>query len=239
MDRLELSPMLTVAWFFLLLNSTKHFLSARTLDDPSPTSAPHHHIPLSLSFYMLDVLTEAHLSPRPTTSEFNGEQVPFAKPLGLFPSQPMPNAGQAAAGESTQTLDLPGMGFAFPTRATLQELEFGVVTTIDEALFKDSFGVVMVGKGQGMYVASSKHGASLMIAMRASFTGGESQDGLRLFGVHRRDLLESHVAVIGGTGKYENANGYAEIRTVNVSSSEREKTSERSYRVLLFNVYLG
>ncbi|KAJ1431932.1 Dirigent protein [Sesbania bispinosa] len=37
---------------------------------------------------------------------------------------------------------------------------------------------------------------------------------LVFFGVHRIVSNESYIAVVGGTGKYENARGYAKIETV-------------------------
>ncbi|KAF7142192.1 hypothetical protein RHSIM_Rhsim05G0006200 [Rhododendron simsii] len=55
-------------------------------------------------------------------------------------------------------------------------------------------GSVFVGKAQGMYVASSEDGSSHTMAMTISFVNGEYKGGLRLFGVHRRDDNESHVA---------------------------------------------
>lgn len=62
---------------------------------------------------------------------------------------------------------------------------------------------------------------------------------MRFFGVHRRDD-ESHVAVIGGTGKYENANGYATIKTMNLRSNSVGKESEGGgYKVLKFDVFLA
>ncbi|KAK2637559.1 hypothetical protein Ddye_032351 [Dipteronia dyeriana] len=38
------------------------------------------------------------------------------------------------------------------------------------------------------------------------------KDGLRFFEVYRKDGAESHIAVIGGTGKYNGANGYATVK---------------------------
>ena len=83
--------------------------------------------------------------------------------------------------------------------------------------------MLQVGKTHGIYVASLDDGSSHMMAMIASFMSGEYKDGLRLFGVHRTDVSESQIAVIGGTRKYHNANGYATIMTVNLGSTNLKK----------------
>lgn len=226
-------------WFFLLfLTIINQSLSARILGDPSST---HHHIRRSITFYVHDLLAQPSLSPSPFTTKVLNNQIPFPKPLGFFPPAggiPLPEYPNPNI--PTQTLDLPGIGISFPARATFQELELGKVLVIDEDLFQGEFGSVFVGKAQGMYVASSEDGTSHMMAMTVSFVNGEYRDGLRFFGVHRRDDDESHVAVIGGTGKYENANGYATIKTVNLRSNSVGKESEGGgYKVLKFDVFLA
>ncbi|CAI9091547.1 OLC1v1026604C2 [Oldenlandia corymbosa var. corymbosa] len=173
------------------------------------------------------------------TTKPNSHNLPFSKPLGYgnFP----PTGGVPFANlepdSPSKTLDLDGISVSF---ATLEELELGTVTTINENVYGGSiYGSSLIGKAQGMYVASSEDGNSHMMAMTACFIRNE--DCLRFFGVHRTDVNhESHVAVIGGSGKYQNANGYATIKTVDVSSSYAEKKhSNNMYKLLLFNVYLG
>lgn len=145
-----------------------------------------------------------------------------------------PNVGMN--GLHTHTLDLEGISMAFPAIATLQELELGTVIRIDEDIYKGSiYGSSLMGKAQGMYVASSEDGSSHMMAMTTTFLGNEYEDSLRFFGVHRGDVFESHIAVIGGTGKYHDANGYATVKIVNVTSNKNEE----AYKILSFNVYLG
>ncbi|XP_027364834.1 dirigent protein 16-like [Abrus precatorius] len=182
-------------------------------------------------------------SEKPDTTNVTG-QLPFPKPIGLHPPNggiPIPQSTSTIpiTASSTQTLDLSSIGFSFPARATLQELELGSVTSIDEELLKgDGDELQKLGKAQGVCVASSKDESSHMVAMTASFVKGEYQDGLRLFGVHRTDVFESHVAVIGGTGKYYGANGYAVVKVVDrVGSSTEGKVI--SSKFLLFDVYLS
>lgn len=189
---------------------------------------------------MLNVLSgKKHPSSKPTTTKV----VPFSKPLGYFPPYGgiplnIPDSIPITAKSSQQTLDLQGLIMSYPAVATLQELELGTVTTINEEIYEE--GSSILGQSEGIYVASSSENGSshhMMMAMTVSFNNNNNgdhdekiKDGLRFFGVHRTDVNESHVAVIGGFGKFHNANGYASIKTIN---------GNEDYKVLLFNVYLG
>ncbi|KAE8670711.1 Cleavage and polyadenylation specificity factor (CPSF) A subunit protein isoform 1 [Hibiscus syriacus] len=109
-------------------------------------------------------------------------------------------------------------------------LEFGAVVTIDATLFDGgSVDDSPLGKAQGVYVASSEGDAGHMMAMTTVFADGGFKNGLRFFGLHRRDASESHIALIGGTGKYTGANGYATVKVVKQGVN----------KLLLFNVYLS
>ncbi|CAN4105913.1 unnamed protein product [Withania somnifera] len=234
---------LAISWFlFLFLTLSNQSFSARNLhNNPSLANHHHHQARHETSFYMLDVLNQRHSSSRPASTRVKSHQLPFSKPLGYFPpvggiplTDTNPSVGMN--GLDTHTLDLEGISMTFPAIATLQELELGTVTTIDEDTYEGSiYGSSLMGKAQGMYVASSEDGNSHMMAMTATFLGKEYKDSLRFFGVHRRDVFESHIAVIGGTGKYHDANGYATVSIINVTSNK----SEGAYKILSFNVYLG
>ncbi|KAL5711120.1 hypothetical protein ACHQM5_021611 [Ranunculus cassubicifolius] len=54
---------------------------------------------------------------------------------------------------------------------------------------------------------------------------GNFRDSLRFSGVHRSSLLEWCIAIIGGTGKYEGANGYVAIKSVTVGVVNLENTT--------------
>lgn len=221
-----------VVMLLLFMTTINQSSSARTLGKPTPT---HNHGHYRITFLMPHMLNGTLPSEKPATTKVTGE-LPFQKPLGLFP----PNEGIPIPQSSTQTLDMSSIGFSFPTRATLQELEFGSVTSIDEELLEgDGDELQKLGRAQGVYVASSEDGNSHMVAMTASFVKGEYQDALRLFGVHRNDVFESHVAVIGGTGKYYGANGYAAVKVVNKIGSSTEEGKVTSSKFLLFDVYLS
>ncbi|XP_027185450.1 dirigent protein 25-like [Coffea eugenioides] len=208
----------TIAWFLLFLTIIHQSFSARTLGNSSQGNGDHH-ANLAISFSMPDALSQKHPSSRPVTTKVNG-QIPFSKPLGFFPpigGIPLANIDTIPmTGLPSQTIDLEGISMSFPAIATLQELELGTVTTINEDIYEGFvFGSSLLGKAQGISVASSEDGSSHMMAMTASFI------------------------VIGGTGKYQNANGFATVKTVNISSSLKGEESEEAYKLLLFNVYLG
>ncbi|XP_027913409.1 dirigent protein 10-like [Vigna unguiculata] len=156
---------------------------------------------------MRDVLngSSTQYSEKPTTVNVT-DQIPQSTatiPLNNAPSK---------------TLDLSTIGFSFPTRATLQELEYGSITSIDEDMLEsDGDKVKNVGKAEGVYVVSSKDGSSHIVAITASFLKG---DALRLFGVLKIDVFESHVAIIGGTRKYYDANGYVAVKVVHKVGSK-------------------
>ncbi|CAJ1811567.1 unnamed protein product [Sphenostylis stenocarpa] len=214
-----------VVMFMLLLFMTE-FSSARTLGN-SPSSN-HNHGHQSITFLMRDMLngSSTQYSDKPATTKVTG-QTPQSTPTIPLTA-------------SSQTLDLSTIGFSFPTRATLQELEYGSVASIDEELLQgDGDELQKLGKAQGVYVVSSEDGSSHMVAITASFLKGEYQDGLRLFGVHKTDVLESHVAVIGGTGKYYSANGYAAVKVVDKVGSSPKEGKVTSAKFLQFDVYLS
>ncbi|XP_068329798.1 dirigent protein 9-like [Pyrus communis] len=224
----------------LLTTATIHpSTAARSLGSSTPTHPHNHH---KITFLMRNVLNVTHPSSsmsKPSTTKVTS-QLPFSKPIGLLPPNggvPLPETIPA-----TQTLDLSGVGLFFPARATLQELELGIVTLIDEDIFESSgySGPQIIGKAQGIFVASSEDGSSHMMAMAAHFANSRFKDGLRFFGVHRTDVDErdgSHVAVIGGIGKYEGANGYATVSAVNNAGSN--SIWEEENKLLRLNIYLS
>ncbi|KAJ4848162.1 hypothetical protein Tsubulata_034121, partial [Turnera subulata] len=180
-------------------------------------------------------------SSKPATPQAT-DMIPFSKPLGFFPPdggiplQQQPNPAIPVTGSSAQTLDFSNIGLSFPARATLQELEFGSIKEINQDLFESTiYGSLVVGKAKGIFVASSEDGTTSMMAMTANFAGNEFKDGLKFFGAHKTDLRESHIAVIGGTGKYHNANGYAVIKAVDAGSHAAAGEANRKNEVLLFN----
>ncbi|ERN12277.1 hypothetical protein AMTRI_Chr08g163760 [Amborella trichopoda] len=124
-----------------------------------------------------------------------------------------------------------------PNGATVQGLQFGTITVIDDELTEShELGSSVVGKAQGFYVASSQDGSSHTMAVTALLEeGGKYEDSICFFGVHRTVAHESYVAVIGGTGKYQGAKGYATVQSLHPADDHATDGVET---LLQFTVYL-
>ncbi|GAU45797.1 hypothetical protein TSUD_87000 [Trifolium subterraneum] len=89
----------------------------------------------------------------------------------------------------------------------------------------EELGSGLVGKAQGFYIASSVEGTSQVMAFTAKFEENGYEDSLSFFGVHRTtQVSQSQLAIIGGTGKYVNANGFAIIKTFPVNNGQQHNT---------------
>ncbi|RVW49428.1 Dirigent protein 9 [Vitis vinifera] len=64
----------------------------------------------------------------------------------------------------------------------------------------------------------------------------QEEDTISFFGVHRTASPVSHIAVVGGTGEYENAKGYATIESLH---QEDQHTTDGVETVIQVNVYLS
>ncbi|KAL1806053.1 hypothetical protein ACET3Z_029121 [Daucus carota] len=210
---------------------------------PTPTAPgndPHH----TLSFFMHDILGGTNPSARAITGvvtnpALNG-QIPFAKPNGAnFPlNNGVPGNSNnnglidnnnipfltGLAGSKSNVITNNGNnnnnGFGFPGAqlpigSALQKLMFGTMTVIDDELTEGhELGSGLVGKAQGFYIVSSEDGNSQTMAFTAMFEHGGYADSLSFFGVHRTVVSESQLAIMGGTGKYVNAKGFAVVKTL-------------------------
>ncbi|KAH6810456.1 Disease resistance-responsive family protein [Perilla frutescens var. frutescens] len=146
----------------------------------------------------------------------NNNNVPFLTGLSGFTS----NVVQNNNGGSNNNIIGGSPGFPvlnsaqFPSGSTLQKLMFGTMTVFDDELTEGhELGSGLVGKAQGFYISSSEDGNSQTMAFTAMFTSGSYADSLSFFGVHRTAVAESHLAIMGGTGKYVNAKGFALVKT--------------------------
>ncbi|XP_028775782.1 dirigent protein 9-like [Neltuma alba] len=101
---------------------------------------------------------------------------------------------------------------ALPLGATLlDKVLFGRVTVMDYEVTRGrDVGSKVIGRAQGFHLASSWDGTSKTVAFTV-LLADEEEDTISFFGVHRTAEIESGVAVVGGTGKYENAKGYAKL----------------------------
>ncbi|XP_022764558.1 dirigent protein 25-like [Durio zibethinus] len=128
-------------------------------------------------------------------------------------------------------------GGQLPSGSTLQKLMFGTMTVIDDELtVGHELGSGFLGKAQGFYVASSIDGTSQTMAFTAMFESSHYADTLSFFGVHRTGVSESHLAIMGGTGKYVNAKGFAIVKTIPATNQQQETDGLET--VLEFTVYV-
>ncbi|CAN4104547.1 unnamed protein product [Withania somnifera] len=189
-----------------------------------------------LELYMHDILGGNNPTARPITGllgNIYSGQVPFARPLGFQPPKDgvaIPNSNGAMPTFNINGVPL-GTGLAGTTFAGNQNkqtstmttqlgpdglgLGFGTITVIDDYLTSSpELGTQNLGKAQGIYVSSSADGTTQMMAFTAMMEGGEYGDSLNFFGVFRIGSTMSRISVTGGTGKFKNACGFAEIRSL-------------------------
>uniref|UniRef100_J3LMK2 Dirigent protein n=1 Tax=Oryza brachyantha TaxID=4533 RepID=J3LMK2_ORYBR len=173
--------------------------------------------------------------PQGASNLIDGNNVPYVAGLGGTSATIVQSNGNTVNGGSKNTPFINAGDL--PSGVTLQNLLFGTTTVIDDELTEGhELGAAVVGRAQGFYVASSQDGTSKTLALTAMFDGGEEHgDTLSFFGVHRMAAPESHVAIIGGTGKYENAKGFAAIETLH---SGDEHTTDGVETLLQFSIHL-
>ncbi|KAG6508863.1 hypothetical protein ZIOFF_034245 [Zingiber officinale] len=124
-----------------------------------------------------------------------------------------------------------------PILARSQALEVGKMAIINEKLMGDlKLEQPQLGQVQGLYVTRMEGGNnSFMVTLRVSFTNVESEESLNLFGAYQPALPESHIAVVGGTGRFEDANGVARLKAVELTDNIDNKRMH--FRVLAVDVY--
>ncbi|GAB2235063.1 hypothetical protein Droror1_Dr00004342 [Drosera rotundifolia] len=194
-----------------------------------------------------------------------GGQVPFAKPNGaILPTNngvpvnignsglinnnniPFLTGLSGATPNVVQTngnnLFTGGNGFPVVNSAqlsagtTIQNLMFGTLTVIDDELTDgEALGSTMVGKAEGFYIVSSEDGTSQTMLLTTTFEESGYVDSLCFFGVHRTAVSESQLAIMGGTGKYAAAKGFATVKTLQPLDPHETDGVET---VLQFTVYV-
>ncbi|KAM2057008.1 hypothetical protein ACFX16_029749 [Malus domestica] len=200
-----------------------------------------------LTFFLHDIIGGSNPSARAVTGIvanpannnnngiINNNNVPFFTGLGG-------NAGNNLIQNNGNNNIIGGNGLPYlngaqlPPGITLQKLMFGTLTVFDDELTEGhELGSGLLGRAQGFYVASSEDGSSQTIAFTAMFQSGGYADSLTFFGVHRVAASESHLAVMGGTGKYLNAKGYALVKTIPATN---QQNTDGVDAVLQFTTYL-
>lgn len=164
-----------------------------------------------------------------------GNNLPFLGGLnGARASTVISNNGNNNFVTSGNTLPFVTAG-QLPRGSTLEKLMFGTITVIDDELTEGhELGASVIGKAQGFHLASSLDGSSQTMAFSAMFDDHE-EDTINFFGVHRTAAPESQIAIVGGTGKYENAQGYATLETLQLSN---QHITDGVETILQFTVYL-
>ncbi|KAL3518263.1 hypothetical protein ACH5RR_020852 [Cinchona calisaya] len=166
----------------------------------------------------------------------NNNNIPFLTGLsGTAPNLVQQNGNSIIGGG----FGLPALNTAqFSTGTTFQKLMFGTMTVFDDELTEGhELGSGLVGKAQGFYIASSEDGTSQTMAFTVMFASGSYADSLSFFGVHRTAVSESHLAIMGGTGKYVNAKGVATVKTFPADLNQHATDGVET--VLEISVYLA
>lgn len=213
-----------------------------------------------LELYMHDILGGSNPTARPITGllgNIYSGQVPFAKPVGFIPPDgavAIPNANGAIPtvnGNNGIPLGTGLAGTAFAGNPNGQGgqvqtqlgpdglgLGFGTITVVDDVLTSSpELGSQQLGKAQGVYIASSADGSTQMMAFTAIFEGGEFGDSLNFYGIYKIGSAMSHLSVTGGTGKYKNAVGIAEVRGLIPSGQHTTDGAETLLRIIVHLKY--
>ncbi|KAJ6900481.1 hypothetical protein NC652_026556 [Populus alba x Populus x berolinensis] len=164
----------------------------------------------------------------------NNNNLPFLTGLGGTTQPVLQNNGN----NFNNAFNLPlSTGGNLPSGSALQQLMFGTITAIDDEITEGhDLGSGFIGKAQGFYVVSSVDGTSQTMAFTAMFQSGLYADSLSFFGVHRTGVSESQLAIMGGTGKYVNARGFAVVKTI---PSVNQHATDGVETLLEFAVYVS
>ncbi|QCE05573.1 dirigent protein 16-like [Vigna unguiculata] len=250
---------LTAAYLGILLACADLAITVAAVDPIAATGKEH-----VIELYMHDILGGSNPTARPVTgllgSIYSG-QIPFATPVGFNTPQgaiPIPNAnganptvngvfgiplGTGLAGTSFA----PNSGNNNNNNQNLAQLQlgpdglglgFGTITVIDDMLTSQpEEGSQLVGKAQGVYVASSADGTRQMMAFTALFEGGEYGDSLNFYGLYKIGSTMSRISVLGGTGKFKNARGFAELRALIPPGQISTDGAETLLRITIYLKY--
>lgn len=166
----------------------------------------------------------------------NNNNLPFLIGLGGATSPLLQNSNGGNNFNGASSLPSVNAG-QLPSGVSVQQLMFGTMTVIDDELTEGhELGSGLIGKAQGFYVVSSEDGNSQTMAFTTMFQEGHYVDSLSFFGVHRTAVSESHLAIMGGTGKYVNAKGYANVKTL---PGTNQQETDGVQTLLQFTVYIS
>ncbi|ESW04115.1 hypothetical protein PHAVU_011G068400 [Phaseolus vulgaris] len=205
----------------------------------------------AITFFMHDIIGGSAPSERivaGTIVDTQTAKLPFSKPNNrLFPFKgaiPLVDTSTATNPTHSSTMVIKSIDKnkvvidRNPLGASLDMFLFGRITVIDDEITQGhEFGSEVIGKAQGFHLTSSLDGSSRTMAFTVVFgrEGDEEEDAVSFFGVHRTATQESHIAVVGGTGKYDNAKGYAKIETL---LSPQQHTTNGLETLLQITLYI-
>ncbi|XP_022954434.1 dirigent protein 24-like [Cucurbita moschata] len=194
-------------------------------------SAPQPPTP-TLSFFMHDIMGGSHPSARTVTGA-----TPKSKAAE-------PSSGLPFSKPKNNIFPIPGGVPLITTDKKPEFVVFGSLTAIDDEVTDgEELGSAIVGRAQGFYFVSSLDGSSHTVAftviVRRHNDGdnNDDEDTISFFGVHRRGSPESPIAVVGGTGKYEKAGGFAVIE--NLRRRESQHLTDGVDTIVHVSVYLS
>ncbi|XP_062154807.1 dirigent protein 25-like [Alnus glutinosa] len=229
------------------------------VDTPVTNADPSH----TLTFFLHDILGGSNPTAEAVTGIVNNPaingQLPFAKPNGAVLPVSNGNNGLTDNNNNNNIPFLTGLsgataavmqnnggfgnvpvvnGGQLPSGNTLQKLMFGTMTVFDDELTEGhELRSGLVGKAQGFYVGSSEDGTGQTMAFTVMFERGRYADSLSFFGIHRTAVSESQLAIMGGTGKYVNAKGFATVKTYAETNNQQHETDGLE-TLLEFTVYV-
>ncbi|XP_057427866.1 dirigent protein 22-like [Lotus japonicus] len=92
---------------------------------------------------------------------------------------------------------------------------FGAVVVMDDALTElPEMGSKVVGRAQGMYALASRSEVGLLMVLNFAFTEGKyNGSNLSVLGRNAANSAVREMPVVGGSGLFRFANGYAQART--------------------------
>ncbi|XVF20133.1 hypothetical protein REPUB_Repub11eG0172100 [Reevesia pubescens] len=167
----------------------------------------------------------------------NNNNVPFLTGLGGNAANAAQNSGNNQINNGFGGVAILNGG-QLPAGSTIEKFMFGTLTVIDDELTEGhELGSGLIGKAQGFYVASSVDGNSQTMAFTAMFESGGYADSISFFGVHRTAVSESHLAIMGGTGKYLNAEGYAIVKTFPATNQNETDGFETLLQITVYLAY--
>ncbi|XP_039037610.1 dirigent protein 9-like [Hibiscus syriacus] len=156
----------------------------------------------TLSFFMHDI--------------FGGSAPSVRVVSGIIPSNPQVK-GIPFSKKRSGIVD--GKALPIVTQgATSQNLLLGTVTVIDDEMTKgNELGSSIIGKAQGSYLASSMDGSRrtrAVLGMIHDEDDHNKDDAISFFGVNRTAAVKYPIAIVGETGKYGYAQGFAVVETL-------------------------